>query len=375
MHLTPDYTTLRQTTAFGYSAAACYLAFQAMGEVPLHEFFQKPEACIEAYRKGGPRIRELFGPDVHLSPPATPPISYGHPNGLGAKLFFPEGGEVGVEHLCTGSLDEAIALLKKPVDYARAGLYPFYADFRERMQAAFPGQRVGLSWGLEGPLTTAYELRGDRWFTDVLDEPEKTKEFLRLLTGSILDFHAFRCQSEGRLLISPDSAGLCDDIASMMPDGLWDEYVLPYWDLYFSGMTSGQRRAHVEDLRAAQLPYLEKAALWSYDPSISPKLNPQIVAAHCRVPFTWRLGSFHYRDMSVQDVTDFVFQATADGASSVHTVVEGSMCTAATAEKVRAFIAAAKEAKRQLDAGASRADLAAQVSPAGRRKFWDHWRD
>ncbi len=373
MHIRPDYDALAARNTFSCSASGCYLAYLTMAGIPLHEFFQDPAACIEAYRTGRPRVRELFGPDVHIGPPATPPISYGHPNGLGAPLHFPEGGEVAVEHLCRDSLEKAIALLRKPVDYARAGLYPFYAEFRARLQEAFPGEPVGLGWGLEGPITTAYLLRGDAWFTDPYDEPRQTREFLRLLTGSILDFHAFRCRVDGRLLIDPDGAGLCDDVAAMMPPGLWEEFVLPYWELYFSGMTTGRRSAHVEDLRPPHLPFLEAIGLWSYDPSISPKLNPRLIREHCRVPFTWRLGSFHYRDLTCQDVEDFVFQAAADGASSVHTVIEGSMCTRETAAKVRAFIRAGKEAARLVKAGGPRADLAACVSPEGRRKFWDRW--
>jgi hypothetical protein len=375
MHQRPDYTTLRAQSGFSYSVSACYLAYQAMAGVPLHEFFLKPAACIEAYRTGRARVRELFGPEVHLGSPATPPVSYGHPNGLGAQLYFPEGGEVAVEHLCRDSLDHAIEVLRKPVDYARAGMYPFYADFHATMKAAFPGERVGLSWGLEGPITSAYELRGDAWFTDPYDQPEKARDFLRLLTGSILDFHAFRCQAEGRLLIDPGAAGLCDDVAAMMPHGLWEEFVLPYWELYFTGMTSGRRSAHVEDLRTAQLPFLEAIGLWSYDPSISHKLNPRLICEHCRVPFAWRLGSFHYPNLSCQEVAEFVFQAAADGATSVTTSIEGSMCDEGTAAKVQAFIRAGKEASQVLAAGGSRADLVTHVSPAGQRKFWDRWRE
>jgi hypothetical protein len=93
------------------------------------------------------------------------------------------------------------------------------------------------------------------------------------------------------------------------------------------------------------------------------------------VPFGWRLGSFHYRDLSCQDVEDFVFQAVADGASSVHTVIEGSMCNETTAAKVHAFAKAGREAKQSLGAGAPRKDIGARVSSEGRRKFWQHWRD
>jgi hypothetical protein len=261
------------------------------------------------------------------------------------------------------------------VDYARAGMAPFYIEFREKLRAAFPGEAVGLSYGAEGPLTSAYELRGDAFFLDPFDEPEKTKEFLRLLTSSILDFHAFRCRLDGREPMNPNSAGMCDDIASMLPPRLWDEFVLPYWEQYYSGMTTGTRSAHVENLKPDQLPFLEDIGLCFYDPSISPDLDPKVIAARCRVPFLWRLGSFHYRTMSCQDVRDFVFQAVSDGASQVCTYVAEDTCDTATVAKVHAFIQAGKEVRQALENGGTRADIAAWVSPEGRKRFWTFWPD
>jgi hypothetical protein len=375
MYKRPDYETALANTAFSWHAGTSYSAYIALANVPIHEFFQAPAACIEAYRTGRARARELFGPDVAMAGPATPPVSYGHPNGLGAKLYFPDGGEVAVEHLCADSLDHGIDVLRRPVDYARAGMAPFYIEFREKLRAAFPGEAVGLSYGAEGPLTSAYELRGDAFFLDPFDEPEKTKEFLRLLTSSILDFHAFRCRLDGREPMNPNSAGMCDDIASMLPPRLWDEFVLPYWEQYYSGMTTGTRSAHVENLKPDQLPFLEDIGLCFYDPSISPDLDPKVIAARCRVPFLWRLGSFHYRTMSCQDVRDFVFQAVSDGASQVCTYVAEDTCDTATVAKVHAFIQAGKEVRQALENGGTRADIAAWVSPEGRKRFWTFWPD
>ena len=159
----------------------------------------------------------------------------------------------------------------------------------------------------------------------------------------------------------------------MIPPHLWDQLVLPFWDQYYTGKTTGTRSAHVEDLRPAQLPFLEEIGLAFYDPSISAKLNPKIVFDTCRVPFLWRLGSFHYTTMTGQEVEDFVFQAVADGASRVVTYIEGTMCSHETAGKVRAFIRAAKEVERLLGEGCSRAEVGAHVSEAGKRKFWDNW--
>ena len=373
MHQRPNYETLRQTGTFGWSVGGTYLAYLKLSGVPIRDFFLQPEACIEVYRTGRPRVRELFGPDVGVGAPATPPVSYGHPNGLGAELYFPADGEVAVQHVFRDSLDEAIAGLKRPVDFERAGMAPFYLQFRETLQKAFPDEKVGFTYGLEGPITTAYEVRGDAFFLDPFDQPEKTAEFLRLLTASIVDFHAFSCRVGGRAAMDPKGVGLCDDVAAMIPPHMWERFVLPYWERYFSGMTTGKRSAHVEDLRPAHLKHLETIGLWSYDPSISRHVNPKIITRECRVPFGWRLGSFHYRNMDCGDVRDFVFQAVADGAGSVFSGLEGSMCEAPTVAKVKAFIAAAKEVKALLGKGCPRAEVGTYVSERGRRKFWDTW--
>ena len=373
MHLQPDYEALRKETPFEWNVSGSYLAYLKMAEVPIRDFFLQPDACIEVYRTGRRRVGELFGPDVGVARLTTPPISYGHPNGLGAELYFPEGGEVAVEHVFQDSLDRAIAALRQPVDFGRAPRAQFYLNFLAQVQQAFPDEEVWYAYSWEGPVTTAYELRGDAFFLDVLDEPEKTREFLGLLTTSILDFYRWHCSISGRPVLKPDSTMICDDIASMIPPRLWETFVLPYWDQYFTGMTTGKRLAHVEDLRPAQVPFLETAGLWYYDPSVSRQLNPRIIARECRVPFGWRLVSFHYRNMTCRDVEDFVFQAAADGASKVFTILEGTMCEPPHIPKVEAFIRAGKEAKRLLDQGATRAELRDHVSERGRRKFWETW--
>lgn len=373
MHLPPDYATLRDQTPFSWSVSGTYLSYLKLAGVPIRDFFLSPEAGIEVYRTGRRRVAELFGPEVGATTPATPPISYGHPNALGAELYFPEGGEVAVEHMFQDSLDGAIAALRQPVDFNQAPMAKFYLDFRAQMQRAFPDEKIWFSYGWEGPVTTGYELRGDAFFFDVLDQPEKTREFLGLLTTSVVDFYAWHCGISGLPVLKPDSAGLCDDIASMIPPPLWGQLVLPFWDQYFSGMTTGKRIAHVEDLRPAQLRHLETIGLWYYDPSISRQLNPRIIAQECRVPFGWRLGSFHYRNLTCADVEDFVFQAAADGASKVFTLLEGNMCEPPNIEKVRAFIRAGQAAQALLEKGGSRAELSERVSARGRKKFWDTW--
>ena len=367
-----DYATARQAAGFDWDVSGSQDALRELTGTPIREFNLNPKACIEAYRKGRPLHREFFGPDVGLPGLLTPAVSYGHINGLGAELIFPEDGEVAHTPLY-GSLNEGIAALNKPVDFARAGMTPFFIDFWRQMQAAFPSESVGFYFKHEGPITTAWALRGEGFFTDIYDDPPAAKEFLRLTTASIIEFSRFQSDLLKRPAVNPSGAGLCDDIASMVHPDMWPEFVLPYWEQYFQGLTTGTRGAHVEDLRPAQLKYLEEIGLVTYDPSISPKLNPRIISAGCRVPFTWRLGSFHYRGLTLREVEDFVFQAAADGATGITTGTEANLCSDAAVSKIHAFIGAAKEAKRMVNSGASRTDVGQRVSPEGKVKFWSKW--
>ena len=108
----PDYTTARNPKEFSWSVSGSYLSCIALSGVPFRDFFLRPDACIEAYRVGRQKQKELFDPaEVSLPSPATPPVSYGHANGRGARLFFPEGGEVAVEHCFAHSLEEAMEAL------------------------------------------------------------------------------------------------------------------------------------------------------------------------------------------------------------------------------------------------------------------------
>ena len=368
----PDYATLRDTVGLTWSVEATYLALLEISGIGLREFNLDPGAGVEAYRKGRRLLSDLYGPDLALPGPATPPISYGHINALGVPLVFPEGGEVNYER-CVHSMAGWCDVLSRPVDFASAGRIGHFLDYKARMERAFPAEKVGLSWGHEGPLTTAYELLDFAAFTAPYDDPAGFTRFLDLQTESIVAFIRFSRRLRGDPEMNPGSGFMCDDCASMYGPALWPRFVLPHWEQFFRGITRGKRGAHVEDLRREQLPFLEEIGLWSYDPSISHKLNPRLIRDGCRVPYGWRLANFHYPGMSEQDIRDWVFQAVADGASSVYTYVCAMMTTAEAVRKVRAFIEAAQEAARMLGAGASRSTVGSNVSAEGRTRFWASW--
>ena len=368
----PDYTRLRAERPFEWYVVAPYTALLAATGIPIRDHYLDPRVGIELYRRGRPLVREIFGPDLLFAPVATPHISYGHINALGVQLRFPEGGEVNYER-DHRSLPELIRALEEGTDFSRCGMAPFYLEYLQELRDAFPGEQVQFTFGAEGPMTTAYELRDLQVFLDPFDDPPLFQRFLRAVTASIVEYRKFTSRVNRLPEVSPEGGGICDDVAAMFGPPLWETYVVPSLEHIYRAVTSGKRGAHIEDLTPEQLRFLEQLGLSSFDPSISPRLDPRILSRLTRVPFGWRLGSFHYHGLSEQEVRDFVYQAAADGASSVFSNVCWGMLDDGSVRKVRAFIEAARETKRLLDSGAPRSELARMVSEGGRRLFWDQW--
>ncbi len=371
-YIRPNYDVAREKAGFSWQVSGSYLSCVELSGIPVKDFYTRPAACIEVYRTGRERMYERFGDWLPPLAPATPPISYMHANCLGAEFIFVEGGEVGHTHPFD-SLEQAITRLQEPVDFATSGDTPLYLDFWKQMRDAFPDEKVGFSLGVEGPITTAWELRGQGFLTDLFDEPERVKQFLQLTTASIVDVFRFRAELDGIQFPDPSATGMVDDIASFVLAHMFAEFVLPYWEQYYAGITTDIRRAHVEDLRREQLRFLQDVGLSYFDPSISHKLDPPMLRDEMQVPFGWRLGSFHYQDMDEELVRDFLFQAAADGASSLFTIIEGTLSNDEGHDKVMAFKKAGEEAERLLAEGCSRQKLGSYVTEHGKERFWDYF--
>ncbi|MHC4873424.1 MAG: uroporphyrinogen decarboxylase family protein [Planctomycetota bacterium] len=370
----PDYETLRAEKPFGGgSAILFYLGIEALG-MKLGDFNLKPDAGIKVFTEGKKKVEELYGTELEFSAPTTPPVSYGHINCLGVELNFPENGEVSVDHNY-GDVDirEVIDFFRQKVDFASSGMAPFFMDYHKKLQEAFPEQKVKFFFKREGPATTAYLMRGDKFFTDLFDYPEEVKELFAAIVDSSLEFEKFMREYEGKPIDDAPSGGFTDDIAAMIPPHMYDGFVVPYWERLLSGLTSGTRHAHVEDLTVDHLPYLEKIGLSQFDPSVSPKINPQDLYKHCRVPFAWKMFNFHYNVMTVQDIKDFIYQAAADGACGVFGPVSDGMYKIECVEKALTFNRLTKEVTDYINGGGDREKLREKVSEEGKKKFWDHW--
>ena len=347
----------RDETPFTWYVTCGMPAYVALAGVRFDRIFREADAIAEAFAIGEPKARELFGPDLRYGGPAWAGISYGHISCLGSTLRFPRYSEVAHTPIY-GSLAEGIKALQRDVDWANAGMMPFYLDLWQKLKQAFPNRRISFGgFGHEGPITTAWEVRGHDFFLDVYDNPPLCKEFLRLLTESIVDYAKFVRSVNGQPGFVDTRIGLCDDISSLIHPDLWPDLVLPFHQQYFRTQTSRERHAHIENLVPDHLPYLDALGLDSFDPSVSPQLKPTDLRDRSHVPFLWRLNSMHVRDLSSKQIRRFVFEAIADGASGVFSIIARTMIDPDSVYKIHAFIDAAQQVEQLLTEGCPRSRL------------------
>ncbi len=370
-----NYETARDEMGLTWSIGTSVYSYLEIAGISLSEYNKNPLAGIESFRpRHFGQLREMFGNYLSPAGMTTPAVSYGHINFLGVPLVFPDGeGEVNYEHQHK-SLDEWIKILKNTMTFNKMTADgQFFLDYRKKLQEAYPDNNVNWSMGYEGPLTTAYELRDMNIFYDLFDDPKKLHEFLRMLTLNTVEYIKFYRRINGLQEFNSKEGAMCDDIASLIPPDKFEEFVLPYWEMYYEGTSAGKRFLHTEDHTYKTMRFLEQAKITFFDPSISHKLNPILIRDNCRVPFGWRMGSFHYSDLSPRDVRDWVYKAVEDGANKVFTHVTRLMHDDATVLKVKAFHEAATNAKSMFDAGATRKEIGKLVTSEGRKKFWDKW--
>ena len=352
-----DLLTRRDRYPFTWYVSCGMPLYAALAEVQFDRLFREADAIVEAFAVGKPRARALFGPDVQYAGPAWAGISYGHVNCLGAQLIFPPGSEVSYTPIY-GSPDEGIEALQQEVDWASAGQMPFYLDLWEALKARFPDRNVRFGgFGYEGPITTAWELRGHGFFLDVHDHPARCREYMRLVTESIVDYAAFVRSLNGQPAFLDTRIGLYDDVSSLIHPDMWPDVVLPYQDQFFASQTSGPRHAHIENLAPAHLPHLDTLDLDSFDPSVVSQIQPGDVRDRCHVPFLWRLNSMQVRDYTPAQVRRFVFESVADGASGVFCAIARTMVGQEDVAKVHTFIEAARQVEELLADGCPRREL------------------
>jgi hypothetical protein len=100
---------------------------------------------------------------------------------------------------------------------------------------------------------------------------------------------------------------------------MWPEFVIPYWNQYFEGLTTGTRSVHCENLAPAHLKHLKDVNLCHYQPSVSDLLTIENVKANTDIPFDWLLYSYRITDMSDAEIQQWVDKAVEAGITLIRT--------------------------------------------------------
>lgn len=305
-------------------------------------FFQDTDLLIAAWKIATEWTLDTFHGRLKPRTPSAAPNSYGHLLCLGAPLRQPEYAEPNIAPV-TDSLCEAIRLLEaaRGMDYTACPVFRQYAEASKRVRAAFPDAPLLGGLGVEGPITSSALFMGEAFYMDALEQPEETQRFLSLMTDSIIAFKHQVNAFMGRPPIEPGGTWLADDLASMLPPHLWDRLVVPSWRRFRAGTTSGERFfVHCEAVVPAQLPFLERAGVTFYQPSVSPKLTLNDMRG-IGLPFDWLLYAYHVTDMKDAAIQQWVVRAAQAGAQNIRTQLGAYIVSINKVDRIHAFLDAA----------------------------------
>ena len=223
-------------------------------------------------------------------------------------------------------IDDAIAIMKdaEGKDFGDNELCRHYIRLSGYLREQFPGCAINPldGYGGEGVITSAVMMRGQDFFIDLYDEPEKVREYLSLLNRSIIRFFQWSNHVNGQPELAGWCAWLADDFAALIPPDLWRKFVVPYWIEYFEGRTTARRwTLHCEGTAPEHLKYLKEAGITRYQPSISKKLTLENVRANTDIPFDWLLYAWKVTQMCDEAIQAWVDETLEASLSIVRTQI------------------------------------------------------
>jgi len=293
-----------------------------LGGASPNELYLTPKLFKQTYETARNKLRDIFGDEfknINMHPISNSANLYGHLASLGATVTFPEGADFSVSPFVS-SVDEGIALLKKDVDFADNDLFRHYMAYTERLKKDFPDTRVSfVGYGFSGLFTEAVLMRGQTFFMDICEYPDKCLEFLSLLTDSLIKFTRFIRKINGEPLYSDAIIGLADDFNSYIAPEMHEKFVIPFWIKYYSALSSGPRYLHSEGMRRVHLRQLKLADIAHFQPSVSPGLTCQMLAEELDIAFDWMLPSYEIIYMDDTQIDKWVADTAKWGPVTMRT--------------------------------------------------------
>ncbi len=153
----------------------------------------------------------------------------------------------------------------------------------------------------EGPVTTAMLLMGESFLTLPYDDPERAHKLLEFCAKTAINY-AHTIREKLGIPVDPGPAGIPDDFAGMFPPSLFEEFVLPYWEILYSGMKATERHLHSELLRIDHLPLLKKVKIDIFDPSADQYVTAEILKDHCPCRFTLLIKEWEIDALSAEEL-------------------------------------------------------------------------
>lgn len=317
-----------------------------LGGINENEYFTNIDALIMSHKKQLEFIPSVFGDTVAPLNPAPAHLSYGHLVCIGATIKYSETAEPNVTPTAS-SVEEAIEMLEKVrgMDFTKHPFFLYYAEMLNRLREAFPEREIAFSgFGNEGPITSCALFRGQDFYMDLYDEPELTKRYIYLMTESICEFKKQINVYNGLPPVTHYRGYLCDDCASFLNPSMWEEFVIPYWEQYYSSLTTSTNRfLHCESARREHLPYLAKAKITHYQPSVSPMLTLDDMKNYLPegITFDWLLYAWELTKMTDEQIAAWIDAAVEAGAITIRTQFNSYTVKENKLDRVKAYLKAA----------------------------------
>lgn len=324
-----------------------------LGGFSICDIVNDPVKCGDAWERAKEKFYAEFGDSLAFRGVSPHPISYMHLVAMGAKLDIRESGEPNV-HPFASDIDEALSLAKAHEHFNYENMREVEKLYRicDYLKRRFPEEDVSsfTGFGHEGPITTAVLMRGSDFYCDIYEEPEKSKELLRLLSeGAGRHANFARLKSGGK--INDYAYSICDDFAALIPPDMMEEFVFPYWYAFGDATTLDRPRRfflHSEGMTPKHLEGLKEARINHFQPSVSPALSlsdmtPYIGKSYNE--FDWLCYAFNVVNMSDEQIEQFIADSLEAGACAVRTQIGAYAFERGKTDRIKAWIRAAEKYK------------------------------